>query len=216
MYRHLIAPCLPLLPTNHNVPLTTIVAGTQGPPGPQGPTGPQGSQGPQGEEGISVVYAKVGNPTGELLITLSDGNVINAGDVVGPQGEQGHDGEQGIQGPKGEKGDIGPRGDTGPMGPTGSCKRDYKAILVSKDYIVQEDDYYIGVDSDKPVTIRLPRDFKHPLEIIVKAQMGPPLGNRKITIVSDGSKIDGKDSIVISVSYEAITLFFFDGEWYEV
>jgi hypothetical protein len=214
-------PCI--LPTNHHSPMTSIIAGTQGPQGPAGPQGPPGPPGPQGEEGISVVYANIGNPTGELLITLSDGTVINAGDVVGPpgpQGEIGHDGKQGERGEQGEKGDQGPRGDTGPMGPMGPpgiFQCNYKAILVSEDYTIEASDYYIGVDSDKPVTITLPCDFKHALEIIIKAQMPPPLGNRKITITTLGSgTIDGKESISITVSWEAVNLFFFNGEWYIV
>jgi len=192
-----------------------IVTGGEGPPGPPGPqgnTGPAGPQGPagppgaNGEPGVSVTDAYVGNPTGELYITLSNGSIIEAGDVVGPQGEKGDDGEKGPQGEKGE------RGPPGPPGPPGTCS--CKAILVKEDYHASCDDYYIGVYSDGPVTITLPNDCHDCTQIIVKSENKPPLGNRKITIVSPGTTIDGYSDYVIQVSHESINLLFRGGEWH--
>jgi hypothetical protein len=81
------------------------------------------------------------------------------------------------------------------------------------------DDHYIGVDSTGPVTITLPADCSDSCEIIVKAEMGPPLGNRKITIVppDDGSTIiliDGKASYVIETPYESVRLICRDDNWW--
>jgi hypothetical protein len=81
------------------------------------------------------------------------------------------------------------------------------------------DDYYIGVNSAGPVTITLPADCDDSCEIIVKAEMGPPLGNRKITIVppDDGSSIiliDGKLSYVIEVPYQIVNLICRGGDWW--
>ena len=86
-----------------------------------------------GGGGKSVTDAQV-NEDGDLIITLSDGTTINAGHVVGAEGEQGpaglkgDTGEQGPQGPKGDtgaqglqgpKGDQGEQGIQGPQGPKG-------------------------------------------------------------------------------------------------
>ena len=79
-------------------------------------------------------------PDGELHITYVDNQIINAGKVIGPQGERGLQGDpgpqgprgftgatgpagpQGVQGPiglRGEVGPVGPRGEVGPVGPQG-------------------------------------------------------------------------------------------------
>lgn len=56
-----------------------------GPKGDKGDSGPQGSPGEKGDIGISVTNAIVNN-LGELVITLSDGQVLNAGIVKGADG----------------------------------------------------------------------------------------------------------------------------------
>lgn len=216
---YLIQPQACLFPmNNHHVPMTTIVAGTAG------PQGPQGQQGPQGPAGVSVVSAKVGNPTGELLIELSDGTVIDAGDVVGPQGEKGNDGpkgepgeqgEPGIPGPVGQTGPAGPPGKEGPPGKSGECDCKHKAIVVSKDYSVKMDDYYIGVNSSESVTITLPSNCPDCLEIIVKAEMPPPVGNRKVIIVvENGNDIDNLSSYIITKPYDYVRLFCYKNIWH--
>jgi hypothetical protein len=87
--------------------------------------------------------------------------------------------------------------------------------LVSEDYTATCDDYYIGVNSNEPVTITLPENCTDCCEIIVKAEMGPPLGNRKITVTtSDGSLIDGKEDYVIVVAYDWVRVFCRGGDWY--
>jgi hypothetical protein len=135
----------------------------------------------------------------------------------GPQGEQGPPGPPGPAGAVGEPGPPGPPGPEGPPGPPGECSCECKRILVSEDYTAQVDDYYIGVNSTGPVTITLPADCGDSCEIIVKAEMGPPLGNRKITIVPYDplvSLIDGKDDYVIEVPYQSINLICRDGNWW--
>ena len=66
----------------------------------------QGPSGPPGDDGIHVQNATV-NGMGDLIVTLTDGTIINAGHVVGPDG---------AQGPQGIQGDQGPIGLTGPAG----------------------------------------------------------------------------------------------------
>lgn len=189
------------LVTNSNgLPGPQGPAGPPGPPGPVGPAGPAGEgtqgpagpQGPAGQDGVSVTDAQIGNPTGELLITLSDGTVIDAGDVVGPQGEQ---------------------GPPGPQGPAGKCDCDeYATKVVDSSYKATLEDFYIGVNSEKPTTITLPSKPPNGVIIIVKAEMKPPLGNRKVTITTDdGTLIDGYENCIIQVSNETVRLIFRDG-----
>ena len=125
-----------------------VVKGPQGPQGPRGPKGEKGdpglvveSKGPKGDKGddgrhVSRVYIE----EGKLHISYNDGEVQEAGKVIGPRGGQGSPGDKGdigpigktgpqgpkgeigFTGPKGEKGSTGPRGligETGPIGPKG-------------------------------------------------------------------------------------------------
>lgn len=133
----------------------------------------------------------------------------------GPQGEPGPQGPEGLQGAAGPKGPPGPKGDTGPQGPPGECVYECTAIVISEDYIATDADNYIGVNSKGPVTIVLPTDIEDCTEITVKLEMGPPIGNRKVTIVtSDDSTIDGLDEHVMTIPYESVTLFFRGGNWW--
>jgi hypothetical protein len=74
---------------------------------------------------VGVSIAEV-DTDGDLIITLTDSSIINAGNVIGstgPAGPTGATGATGPQGPKGDQGDIGPAGptgNTGPAGPTGA------------------------------------------------------------------------------------------------
>jgi len=116
------------------------------------------------------------------------------------------------EGPPGPPGTEGP---PGPPGPPGTC--DKSCITVSGDYQATCDDYYIGVNSDEQVTITLPADCETCCELIIKAEMGPPLGNRKVTIVtSDGSLIDGDDEYVLVVPYQSVNLICSNGNWYVI
>jgi hypothetical protein len=118
-------------------------------------------------------------------------------------------------GPPGPPGEQGPPGPPGPQGPPGECTCRCKSILVSEDYTATCDDYYIGVNSNEPVTIKLPESCTDCCEIIVKAEMGPPLGNRKVTVTTtDGSYIDGKDKYVMEVPYQSVNIFCRGGDWY--
>jgi len=181
------------------------IDGCECPPGPTGPEGPPGPPGPQGEQG----------PTGP---TGSEG-------IPGPIGETGPTGDTGPSGPTGIPGATGPTGKPGPIGPTGptgECSCKCNAILVMEDYTVEEDDYYIGVNSDGPVTITLPDCDDECKQLVIKAEMGPPVGNRKVTITTfDGSSldrptIDGAYAYVMEVPWESVTLLCREGNWYKI
>lgn len=64
------------------------------PQGIQGDKGDPGETGATGPQGVSITNATV-NEDGDLVITLSAGGPINAGSVIGPQGEQGEVGPTG-------------------------------------------------------------------------------------------------------------------------
>jgi hypothetical protein len=112
-------------------------------------------------------------------------------------------------------GTTGPQGPPGPSGPAGICSCKCSSVLVSAAYTATCDDYYIGVNSENPVTISLPANCIDCCEIIVKAEMGPPLGNRKVTVTTtDGSYIDGADKYVIEVPYQSVNVFCRGGDWH--
>lgn len=71
--------------------LLFVIGVPQGIQGDKGDTGETGKTGPQG---VSVTNATV-NEDGDLVITLSAGDPINAGSVIGPQGIQGETGPTG-------------------------------------------------------------------------------------------------------------------------
>jgi serine protease Do len=61
------------------------------PAGVQGPAGQTGQTGPAGAAGVSITGASVDN-SGHLSLTLSNGQTIDAGSVIGPQGPSGTSG----------------------------------------------------------------------------------------------------------------------------
>ena len=161
--------------------------GGPGPTGPAGETGPTGPTGPAGGGGGNT------GPTG-------------------PTGSTGNIGPTGNTGPTGPGGDL---GGTGPTGPTGSCSCQCSTILISEDYQATCDNFYIGVNSQDPVTVTLPPNCEDCCQIIVKAEMGPPLGNRKVTVTASGnSNIDGDTSYVIEVPYQSVHLICRGGTWH--
>lgn len=82
---------------------------------------------------------------------------------------------------------------------------------------MQLDDYYVGVNSYGPTQITLPADFNECAKYIIKAEMGPPLGNRKVTIVPQGSAtIDGAPSYVIEQPYGYLSVQGRGNNWHIV
>ncbi len=130
-YRQPTLQWVSLCETSPGVTGPTGPTGAQGPQGPQGPVGAQGPQGIPGNDGINGVDVDnaVVNVNGDLIISLSNGTIINAGNVIGPTGATGAPGPQGPIGPTGVDGAPGPQGPTGatgapgpqgPIGPTGA------------------------------------------------------------------------------------------------
>lgn len=59
------------------------------------------------------------NKTYRMTVTLSNGNTVDAGTFIVPEGERGLKGDKGPQGAKGIIGDKGIRGKQGPQGDKG-------------------------------------------------------------------------------------------------
>lgn len=134
---------------------------------------------------------------------------------TGPTGPAGATGPTGPSGPSGATGATGEPGPTGASGAAGNCSCKCQTTLVSQDYLATLDDCYIGVNSTGPVTITLPSNSTDGQQVTVKAEMGPPLGNRKVTVTTNnGTTIDGATSYVMSIPYESVQVMYRGGEWH--
>lgn len=168
-----------------------------GPPGPKGDKGDQGIDGEPGPPGADGVEGPPG-PTGE-------------------QGVPGPTGANGVDGPPGPSGAQGPTGPQGEPGPAGECNCQCSTTVVTKNYTATMGNYYIGVANPRPVTITLPSYPEHCVQLIIKEELGPPVGNRKITITTeDGSLIDGNTDFVIAEPHEVLRLIYRGGEWHVI
>lgn len=148
---------------------------------------------------------KSGTNISNITVNVEDDDC----DDVCPPGPPGPPGESGPPGPPGEQ------GPPGPPGPIGICSCKCSTKLVTENYTATCNDYYIGVKSDVPVTISLPEECTDCCELIIKAEMGPPLGNRKVTVQATGaSYIDGTDKYVIEVPYQSVNIICRDGDWH--
>ena len=77
------------------------------------------------------------------------------------------------------------------------------------------DEFYIGVSSEKPVTVYLPAAAADGKIIVIKAEMKPPMGSRKVSILTtDGSTIDGYSEASITVSHGKMTLIRNNNNWF--
>lgn len=165
-------------------------------------------------EQIQFVTESIQNALGpranisNVNITIEDDD-CNDTCPPGPVGPSGPPGNDGPPGPPGLDGPI------GPQGPPGICTCKCSTRLVTENYSATCNDYYIGVNSEGPITVSLPEECSDCCELIIKAEMGPPLGNRKVTIQATGaSYIDGTDKYVIEVPYQSVNIICRDGDWH--
>lgn len=79
--------------------------GAAGATGEKGDKGDAGNTGADGKDGIGINSAIV-NEDGDLIITLTDGSVVNAGHVVGKDGVDGKDGKDADNSLSDKKNDI--------------------------------------------------------------------------------------------------------------
>ncbi|MBE6592526.1 MAG: hypothetical protein E7642_00860 [Ruminococcaceae bacterium] len=93
----------------------TGAQGAKGEKGDTGATGQQGIKGEKGEQGVSITGAQI-NSDGQLVLSFSNDQRANLGNVIGAKGDKGDTGAQGAagaQGEQGEKGDVGEKGEDG-------------------------------------------------------------------------------------------------------
>lgn len=135
---------------------------------------------------------------------------------AGPQGEPGPQGPQGEPGPAGAHGAQGEPGPAGPEGPPGTVGN-LPTVNAGSDYYASVTDCYIGVNSKEPTTIFLPKDPPDGLFLVIKVEMPPPIGNRKVTITTqDSSTIDGQDSLILKNAWESVTLIYNESNWFTI
>ena len=161
-----------------------------------GGSGPQGPQGPQGEAGVGIVDAEVTDNPGDLLILLTDGTVINAGNVVGPPGATGAQ---------------------GPPGPPGLCKSYIcQTITITGDYTATETDCYIGAQLKDKATVILP-NVPDGTQYTIKLEFGPPVGNRKLTVEPEApALINGVTAITLTTPYESVSVIYNNQNWWTI
>ena len=93
--------------------------------------------------------------------------------------------------------------------------REIRTTTATATHYATATEFYIGVSSEKPVTVYLPAAAADGKIIIVKAEMRPPLGSRKVNIATtDGSTIDGYSDASINVSHGNISLIRNNGNWF--
>jgi hypothetical protein len=180
-----IPPYLPLPPTidDRDLFINSIVNGGTATPGPEGP---------QGDPGVGVAGAEVTDNPGDLLLLLTDGTIINAGNVVGPQGN------------------IGP---PGPPGPSGGCT--CVTTTITEDYLATEKDCYIGAQLKEKATVTLPNNVDAGTKYIIKLEFGAPVGNRKLTIQPEApALINGVTSVTMTTPYESVSVIYNNNNWW--
>ena len=121
--------------------------GEPGEPGEPGAAGSAGQDGAAGQDGIGIRNAEI-NEAGELVITLSNGQVLNLGVVVGEDGQDGEDGKDGQDGEDGKDGQDGEDGKDGQDGEDGKDGQDgqngvgVEDITYRYEYDAEEDCFY--------------------------------------------------------------------------
>lgn len=152
-----------------------------------------------------------------IFLPISDDvdNIINysvSNSIPGPPGPPG---PPGIDGPPGPVGAEGPQGPQGPPG-TESGDPIYNTILIDDDYIVTQNDAYIGVSTTKPIEVLLPSDPIQGTLYVIKLEMGAPIGNRKVKIVTENNTvtIDGKTSHTLVTPYQSVSLIYRGNGWH--
>jgi hypothetical protein len=166
-------------------------------PGPEGPTGPAGADGApgidgtNGTNGTSVVSAEVSPNPGNLLITLSDGTVLDAGSVIGPPGPP------------------------GPNSPSKDCG--CNTTTITEDYCATKNDCYIGAQLKDKATLKLPNTVPAGTKYTIKLEFGAPVGNRKLIVEPQSpALINGVTAITLTTPYEFVNVIYNNDHWWTI
>jgi hypothetical protein len=179
---------LPLPPTidDRDLFINSVVNGGPGTSGPEGPAGPPGPA------GVGVAGAEVTPNPGDLLLLLTDGTIVNAGNVIGP---------------------TGPQGTIGPPGPSGSCS--CATTTITGDYVATEADCYIGAQLKDKATVTLPNTVASGTKYVIKLEFGAPVGTRKLTVQPHSpALINGVTAITMTTPYESVSVIYNNGNWW--
>ena len=180
-------PYLPLPPTidDRDLFINSVVNGGASTPGPEGPPGPQG---------VGVASAEVTDNPGDLLLLLTDGTIVNAGNVVGPPG---------------------PPGPPGPSGPVEPCA--CSTTTITGDYTATETDCYIGAQLKDKATVTLPTGVAPGTSYTIKLEFGAPVGTRKLTVQPIlPALINGVTAITLTNPYESISVIYNNNNWWTI
>lgn len=173
---------LPPIIEDNDLFINSVVNGGPGTPGPEGPPGPQG------ESGVAVVDAEVTPNPGDLILLLSDGTTINAGQVVGPPG---------------------------PPGPPGqsSCT----VVTIVQDYTATDTDCYIGCDLLDAATVTLPAVATPGKTYTIKLEFGAPVGPRKCTVRPQApALINGVTALTMTTPYESVSVVYNNANYWTI
>jgi hypothetical protein len=131
---------------------------------------------------------------GDLILVYNDGTELNAGHVVGPAGP------------------AGPQGDS-----SDTQESTFGTILVSEDYGCTNDDCYIGINCDRPITITLPLYPGDGYQIALKIEMSKLAAGQHVTIeTNNDSTIDGALSYTMTEPWQSVHLLSRGGHWFIV
>jgi hypothetical protein len=129
---------------------------------------------------------------------------------IEPIGIIGDTGPIGPPGPQGPKGDPGNNGPAGPPGAEGGTNLILGTTIIDADYQALVTDMYIGVNCEDSITVTLPENPPEGKVMIIKAEMGHPMNDRKVTIVSlNPDTIEHK----LHRSYEFVWLMYRGCRW---
>lgn len=130
---------------------TTINVGKiAGSDGKNGTDGANGVDGQDGQDGKGISSASV-NENGQLILTFSDGSIVNLDKIVGTNGVDGEKGDKGDKGDTGEKGADGKNGVDGKDGFNGADGKDGVGIST----IVVTDDGNLNITLSNGTTLNL-------------------------------------------------------------
>lgn len=150
--------------------------------------GGPGTPGPQGEPGVGIADAEVTDNPGDLILLLTDGTTINAGQVVGP---------------------------AGPAGPPGT--NTCNVVTIVQDYEATETDCYIGCDLLDAATVLLPAVATPGKTYTIKLEFGAPVGTRKCTIRPQApSLINGVTAITLTTPYQSVSVVYNNANWWTI
>lgn len=165
--------------------------------------------------------------TYRMTVRLSNGNTVDAGTFIAPQGPQGQKGPQGLRGPQGHEGPQGPQGPEGPAGPQGPegqqgasgaindwAPADINTVLVDGTYLIGiYIDGYATTKAIAPVVITNGNSMKEVFgcytnndEAITFYTVGfqqGKIGTLKETTLSDGKFVQQTATLI---SYDYIKL----------